>query len=149
MHISQRGINLIKRFEGFRAQAYKPVPGEQFWTIGYGDYGPHVRKGQVITEAEGERRLRARLLEFERAVDQAVTTHINQNRFDALVSLAYNIGVGAFKTSTVLRMVNQRKFRRAALAFALWVRGANGPLPGLVRRRAAEARLFRRPIKRS
>lgn len=146
MRTGRRGVNLIKRFEGFRAVAYKPVAAEKFWTIGYGDYGPHVRRGQRITRAEGERRLRRRLFEFERGVDRMVMTHINQNRFDALVSLAYNIGLGAFADSTVLRRVNARQFDQAAAAFHMWTRGASGPLPGLVRRRNAEARLFVRPV---
>jgi lysozyme len=145
--ISQRGVNLIKRFEGFSAKAYK-LPGEQFYTIGYGDYGAHVGKNDVITRAEGERRLRKRLREFEAGVNRMVTTHVNQNRFDALVSLAYNIGLGNFQKSTVLRQTNQRNFVRAAAAFHLWVRGATGKLPGLVRRRNAEARLFLRPVPR-
>jgi GH24 family phage-related lysozyme (muramidase) len=148
MRLSQRGVNLIKSFEGFSAVAYKPVKAEKFWTIGYGDYGPHVHQGQRITRAEAEKRLRRRLKEFEAGVDRLVTTHINQNRFDALVSLAYNIGLGAFANSTVLRMVNQRKFKRAAAAFHLFVFGATGKLLGLVRRRNAEARLFVRPLRR-
>lgn len=149
MRASRRGINLIARFEGFRARAYKPVAAERFYTIGYGDYGAHVSRNAVITKAEGKRRLRNRVnKEFAPAVERLVTTHINQNRFDALVSLAYNIGIGAFATSTVLRRTNARQFVRAAAAFHMWTRGASGPLLGLVRRRNAEARLFVRPIKR-
>lgn len=149
MRISQRGVDLIKRFEGYRGHAYKPVPGEKYWTIGYGDYGPHVKPGQYITEKEAERRLRHRVTtEFAPEVERLVTTHVNQNRFDALVSLAYNIGLGNFKSSTVLRETNRRHFLRAAAAFHMWVRGASGPLPGLVRRRNAEARLFVKRIPR-
>jgi lysozyme len=148
MRISQRGIDLVKKFEGFRAVAYKPVAAERFYTIGYGDYGAHVKRGQRITKAQAEQRLRQRLKEFESGVEHMVTTHVNQNRFDALVSLAYNIGLGNFKSSTVLKEVNRRHFLRAAAAFHMWVRGASGPLAGLVRRRNAEARLFLRPVRR-
>lgn len=148
MNISQRGVNLIKRFEGYRGHAYH-LPGEKFWTIGYGDFGAHVKAGQYITEHEAERRLRHRLsTEFEPGVNRLVTTHVNQNRYDALVSLAYNVGLGNFGSSTVLRQTNRRHFLRAAAAFHLWVRGATGKLPGLVRRRNAEARLFLRPLRR-
>lgn len=148
-HISDRGVNLIKSFEGYRGHAYK-LKGEQFWTIGYGDYGAHVGPRDFITEKEATRRLKKRLeREFVPAVNRLVTTYVNQNRFDALVSLAYNIGVGNFAKSTVLRMVNQRKFKRAAAAFHMWVGGMGVKrLPGLVRRRNAEARLFVRPIQR-
>lgn len=150
-HVSTRGVNLIKKFEGFRSHAYKPVPGEQYFTIGYGDYGPHVGRNDVITEAEATRRLKKRLeREFVPAVNRHVKTYVNQNRFDALVSLCYNIGEGNFASSTVVKMVNQRKFARAAAAFHMWVRGAGGvKLLGLVRRRNSEARLFVRPVRRA
>jgi lysozyme len=147
MQASRRGINLIAGFEGFRARAYKPVAAERYYTIGYGDSGKHVHASDVITKAEAKARLRRRVnREFAPAVERLVTTHINQNRFDALVSLAYNIGIGAFSTSTVLRETNARHFTRAAAAFHMWTRGASGPLLGLVRRRNAEARLFVRPV---
>ena len=146
--INAAGLALIKRYEGCRLTAYR-LPGEAHYTIGYGDYGPHVRRGQRITQAEANRRLRGRLEEFEAGVDRLVTTHINDNRFAALVSLAYNIGLGNFASSTVLRETNRRHFKRAAAAFAMWVRGMGGRrLLGLVRRRASEARLYtRRPTR--
>lgn len=140
--INARGLSLIKRYEGCRLTAYK-LPGERYYTIGYGDYGPHVKRGQRITKTEADRRLRVRLREFEEAVERLVTTKINDNRFAALVSLAYNIGIGGFASSSVLRYTNQRRFKRAAASFALWVRGMGmARVPGLVARRAAEARLF-------
>jgi GH24 family phage-related lysozyme (muramidase) len=150
MRVSQRGINLIKKFEGVRLKAYKPVPTEPGWTIGYGHHGLDVHKGMVITESHAERFLRRDLAAFEQGVERLVTTHINQNRFDALVSLAFNIGLGNFANSTVLREVNRRHFVRAAAAFRLWSRGGAPPrvLPGLVRRRAAEVRLFIRPLRK-
>lgn len=140
---NQAGVDLIKRFEGFRADAYRPVPGERWLTIGYGHYGPDVRAGQRITRKQGEVLLKRDLRRFEHAVDTLVTTRINDNRFAALVAFAFNVGEGAFANSTLLRLVNQRRFGLAAAQFALWVRGAGGVrLLGLVRRRAAEARLF-------
>lgn len=149
MRISNRGINLIKRYEGLSLKAYKPVDSEPGWTIGYGHHGPDVHKGEVITEAHAERILRRDLLDFERGVDRLVTTKINQNRFDALVSLAYNIGLGNFASSTVLRETNKRRFVRATAAFRMWIKGGQPPKPlaGLVKRRASEAWLYRRRIR--
>jgi GH24 family phage-related lysozyme (muramidase) len=148
MRISNRGIRLIKRYEGVRLKAYKPVPTEVHWTIGYGHYGPDVRRGQVITEAQAEKLLRADLRKFELGVTRLLKTRINQNRFDALVSLAFNIGLGAFAESTVLRETNRRRFKRAAAAFGMWVKGGGRVLPGLVKRRASEAWLYARPVRK-
>ena len=150
MRISNKGVALIKRYEGVRLKAYKPVPTEPGWTIGYGHHGPDVHPGMVITESHADRLLRRDLRAFEEGVDRLITTHINQNRFDALVSLAFNIGLGNFQNSTVLRETNARHFVKAAAAFKSWVKGGNPPkvLPGLVKRRASEAWLYTRPVKR-
>lgn len=150
MRISQKGIDLIKRYEGVRLKAYKPVPTEPGWTIGYGHHGPDVHKDMVITESHAERFLRRDLERFEKGVNEMVTTHINQNRFDALVSFAFNVGLGNFQNSTLLRETNKRRFGRAAAQFCLWVKGGSPPkvLPGLVKRRASEAWLFTRPVRR-
>lgn len=149
MKTSQRGIDLIKRFEGFVDHPYKPVPGEQFYTWGYGHYGPDVPgPGHHITEHHAERLLRADLHTFEEVVNRLVTHKINQHRFDALVSLCYNIGPGNFANSTVLRQTNKRRYKLAAAAFLLWNKG-DSPLrvlPGLTRRRRAEARLYLRKV---
>lgn len=149
-HVNRAGLRLIKRFEGFRADAYKPVPGERWWTIGFGHYGPDVKPGSHITREQGEEILKRDLFKFEQAVSRLVTTRINDNRFAALVAFAFNVGVGAFENSTLLRLVNRRRFGLAALQFAVWVRGAGGVrLLGLVRRRAAEAALFVKRPKES
>lgn len=146
--INAAGLALIKRYEGCSLKAYR-LPGEEFWTIGYGDYGAHVRPGQHITQHEADRRLRDRLEEFEAGVARMLTTHVNDNRFSALVCLAYNIGLGNFESSTVLRQTNARHFRLAAAAFSMWVRGMGGRrLLGLIRRRASEARLYTRRPRR-
>lgn len=150
MRISQKGINLIKRYEGLSLKAYKPVPTEPGWTIGYGHHGSDVHRDMRITESHAERLLRRDLVRFEKAVSSMLNTHVNQNRFDALVSLAYNIGIGNFSASTVLRETNKRHFLRAAAAFRLWIKGGFPPktLPGLAKRRASEVWLFMRPIRR-
>ena len=149
---SQAGVDLIKSFEGFVDHPYKPVKAERHWTWGYGHYGPdvpHPLTGKRISRKDGEILLRRDLRRFEAAVDRLVTTDINENRFSALVAFCFNVGEGAFASSTLLRLVNRRRFGLAAVQFALWVRGAGGVrLLGLVRRRSAEARLFlKRPTK--
>lgn len=151
MRTSQRGVDLIKSFEGYRATPYKPVKGEAHWTWGYGHYGPDVpspSSGRKITHKEAEALLRKDLRHFEDTVNHLLKTHVNQNRFDALVSLCYNIGPGNFAKSSVLSRVNKRQFTRAAAGFLLWDKGGVPlkVLPGLQSRRRAEARLFLRRV---
>lgn len=130
-------------FEGFRDHAYKPVPGEQFWTIGYGHYGPDVKPGDTVTRGDARRLLREDLAEAETAVRREVNVPLTQGQYDALVSFTFNVGAGALAESTLLRKLNRGRYRRARWQLHRWVNGANGPLPGLVRRRKAEARLWR------
>jgi len=99
MKTSPKGIALIKEFEGLRLKAYK-CPGG-VWTIGYG-HTAGVRPGMVITEAQAEEFLKEDLFSCENAVNNQKLS-INQNQFDALVSLIYNIGIGNFQKSTLLR----------------------------------------------
>lgn len=151
MRTSQKGIDLIKEFEGFVDHPYKPVKGEPHWTWGYGHFGPDVpspKSGRKITRTQAETLLRKDLQTYEDAVNRLVKTHINQNRFDALVSLCYNIGPGNFAKSSVLSRTNKRQFKLAACAFLLWDKGGVPlkVLPGLTRRRRAEARLFLRKV---
>lgn len=136
------GLEIIKHFEGCKLAAYQDVA--DVWTIGYGDTGPDVKPGLVISQEEAERRLANRLArEFEpgvrAAIEDAPTT---QGQFDSMVSLAYNIGVAAFKSSTVARMHKAGNYTAAAEAFLLWVKAGGKVLSGLVRRREEEARLY-------
>ena len=143
MKTSQRGINLIKEFEGFRAEAYKPIPSDP-WTIGYGTIRG-VKPGDVITRAEAERRLRHELVEYERAVERATGGNATQPQFDALVSFAYNVGVKGMAGSTVIKRHNAGDHQAAARAFGLWNKAGGKVWPGLTRRRAAEAALYLTP----
>jgi lysozyme len=149
--INQAGLNLIKEFEGFAeaipgttsVRAYPdPGTGGDPWTIGYGHTGPDVRPGIVFTQAQAEAALRSDLRGAEAAVLQAVTVALTDNQFAALVSFTFNVGAGAFQDSTLLRLLNQGDYTGAAGQFGQWVNGGSGPLPGLVRRRAAERALF-------
>ncbi len=137
--ISQKGIDLIKRWEGFRSNAYL-CPGN-VWTIGYG-HTKNVYQGMCISKAQAEELLKSDLRYFENAVRKFVTVKLNQAQFDALVSFTFNVGVYAFKKSTLLRLVNQGDFLGAAKQFGRWVNANGKKLPGLVKRREDEKKLF-------
>ena len=136
---SAKGINLIKEFEGFRARSY--LCPANVLTIGYG-HTKTCQPGQVISTIKGEELLKEDLVRFERAVNVLVKVPLTQNQFDALVSFAFNVGVGAFKKSTLLRLLNQGNYKQAADEFMRWVHGGGVKLAGLVRRRQAERNLF-------
>lgn len=139
MKISQRGLDLIKQFEGLKLTAYLCPAGVP--TIGYGTT-KGVRMGQTITAAEAERMLAQDVEKFAKGVREAVKVPLEQHEFDALVSLAYNIGLGAFRTSTLLRLLNAGDKEAAAKQFDRWNKAGGKPLAGLTRRRAAERKLF-------
>ena len=138
--INQAGLDLIKSFEGLRLKAYRCPAG--IWTVGYGHTGPDVRPNTHITQQEAEALLKGDLDKFEAGVEKAVGPNTTDNQFAALVSLAYNIGLGAFLRSTVLRQHRAGNHKLAAAAFLMWVKGGGRTLPGLVRRRAAERALY-------
>jgi lysozyme len=144
MRTNKAGLNLIKEFEGFRTKAYKCPAG--VWTIGYGHTSmagpPAVKPGMVVSRTEAEAILRRDLKVFEDGVKSAIKVQLNSNQFSACVSLCYNIGVGAFSRSSVARFCNKGQWKKAADAFALWNKAGGKVLPGLTRRRAAEAALF-------
>lgn len=137
--IGQRGLALIKSFEGLALKAYKCPAG--VWTIGYGSTGPHVVPGKAITEKEAEALLLEDLSRFEAAVD-AKCPKATQNQFDAMVSLAFNVGSAGFTRSTVARKHNAGDHAGAARAFGMWNKAGGKVLAGLTRRRAAEAALY-------
>jgi lysozyme len=133
------GLALIKRFEGLKLRAYTCSAG--VWTIGYGSTRA-VRPGMVITQADADARLREDLSDAEEAVAILIDVPLSPNEFSALVSLVYNIGAGAFGSSTLRRLINSGDRKGAALQFKRWNRGGGQILNGLVKRRAAETALF-------
>lgn len=139
MRTSQKGINLIKKFEGCRLEAYKCPAG--IWTIGYG-HTKGVKDGQIITQEQAEEFLREDLRIFEQAVESCVKVPLSQNQFDALVSFCYNCGNGALKTSTLLRLLNEGKYKDASEQFLRWNKAGGKVLAGLTRRREEERELF-------
>lgn len=141
--INQAGLDLIKRFEGLRLQAYDDngaMPGG-VWTIGYGHTGG-VRPGDEITEAEAERLLREDLATAERAVIRLVHVPLSGNQFATLVSFAFNVGEGALARSTLLKRLNQGRYEDVPAQLMRWVFQGKTRLRGLERRRAAEADLW-------
>ena len=140
MDISQNGINLIKRFEGCRLTAYK-CPAN-VWTIGYGHTGSDVKQGLTITQEQAEKLLKSDLVVHCNNVSKLVKVPLNQNQFDALVSFEYNLGYGNLSRSTLLALINQKKFKEASEEFKKWKYAGVKVLAGLVKRREAEKELF-------
>jgi len=143
--IDPRAIGLIKEFEGFRATAYLDAVGVP--TIGYGTtaaagVGITPKLGMTISEAEAEMYLTRAVEKFAARIRPALIREPTPAQFGAMVSLAYNIGPGAFKGSSVLRLFNAGDPAGAADAFRLWNKAGGRVLNGLVRRREAELALF-------
>lgn len=145
MHISKAGLDLIKKYEGCRLEAYKPVPDEPGWTIGYGHHSPSVKQGMTITQEIAEQLLKEDLAKFERVVNN-IGVRLRQNEFDALVCIAFNIGEGAFITSTLRKKVIEKARKDAEIQaeFKKWNKSGGKVLQGLVNRRADEADLWLR-----
>jgi GH24 family phage-related lysozyme (muramidase) len=146
MKTSQNGVNLIKSFEGLVLHAYKPVSTEKYWTIGFGHYGSDVREGSTVSKEEAEQLLKYDLGKYEYGVSQMVKVPLNTNQFDSLVSFAYNCGLEALRSSTLLKKLNAGDYKGAANEFSKWVNAGGKQLAGLVRRRAEEKALFLKPI---
>ena len=145
MKISAAGIELLKQFEGCRLTAYQDSVG--VWTIGFGTT-TGVKEGQTISQVKAEEYLRFDLAIFEKAVTESLKVPVNQNQFDALVSFTYNVGVSAFRSSTLLNLINEKTDKKVVAAeFSKWVKAGNQTLPGLVSRRKAESELFLKGAK--
>ncbi len=144
MKTSSKGIDFIKSFETLQKKAYKAVPTEKYYTIGYGHYGPDVEPDSTITEAEAEQLLAEDLSDTERAVSNATAGwNLRQCQFDALVSLAFNVGVNAFQSSTLLKLVKQGASEDVIRnEFGRWCHCGGRVLKGLQRRRQAEADMY-------
>lgn len=140
--MSPDGVAILQYFESCRLQAYWDADGE-VWTIGWGDAGPDVVPGLRISQAEADQRLQRRLeREFVPGVLAALTRPATQAQLDAMVDLAYNIGVAAFRGSTLVRLFNAGDQAGAAEQFLRWNRSGGRVLLGLRRRRAADRARF-------
>lgn len=140
MKTSQKGIDLIKRFEGFSPTAYLCPAG--VWTIGYG-HTAGVRAGDSVDEDTAEDFLREDLADAEGAVGKYVKVPLKQWQFDALVSFTFNLGSGNLYSSTLLKKVNRNPDDSAIRQeFEKWVYAGGRVLKGLVDRRKAEADMY-------
>lgn len=144
MSVSNKGVDLICEFEGKRLVAYDDGVG--IWTIGFGTIkypnGTRVKKGDTCTLDQAKEYMRHDLIEFEHTVNSSVKVPLNQNQFDALVSLAYNIGSNAFKSSTLVKKLNTGDYQGAADQFNAWINAGGKRMQGLVNRRDREKLLF-------
>lgn len=144
MQTSEKGIALIKQFEGCKLTAYQDSVG--VWTIGYGWTQPvdgkPVRAGMTIKQETAERLLKTGLVSYESDVSRLVKVGLTQGQFDALVSFTYNLGARSLSTSTLLRKLNAGDYVGAADEFLRWNKAGGKVLNGLTRRREAERALF-------
>lgn len=140
MKTSQKGIDIIKTFEGTVLKVYKDAVGLP--TIGIGHL---IKKGEVfttITQQQAEELLAKDLKQFEEGISTSVKVALTQNQFDALVSFAFNLGIGNLNSSTLLKKLNVGDIQGAADQFPRWNKAGGKTLAGLTRRRLAEKELF-------
>ncbi|CZX20467.1 glycoside hydrolase family protein [Enterobacter kobei] len=144
MQTSEKGIALIKQFEGCKLTAYQDSVG--VWTIGYGWTQPvdgkPIRAGMTIKQETADRLLKTGLVSYESDVSRLVKVGLTQGQFDALVSFTYNLGSRSLSTSTLLRKLNAGDYAGAADEFLRWNKAGGKVLNGLTRRREAERALF-------
>lgn len=142
MRINQKGLELIKKYEGCRLLAYKCPAG--VWTIGYG-HTADVKSGMAITKADAERLLLQDLKRFEEGVEALVKVPLTSNQFSALVSFAFNCGLAALRSSTLLKKLNIGDLNGAAREILRWDKVNKKPVEGLTKRRKEEQQLFLTP----
>jgi len=140
MKTSQEGICLIKKFEGWELEAYQC--SANVWTIGYG-HTKNIVKGDTCTKEEAEQILTDDLEEFEGYVNNLVEADLNQSQFDALVAWTYNLGPTNLKSSTLLKRLNEGDMDDVPHQIRRWNKAGGQVLDGLIRRREAEALLFK------
>jgi len=137
---SQQGLELIKRFEGFSSKPYLDPVGIP--TIGYGHTFGVTMDMRPISEERATEYLKEDVLHAELGVKELVRVPLTQNQFDALVSFTYNLGVGNFELSTLLRKLNSSRYDDVSAEFGKWIYAGGKRLRGLEERRRAEAELF-------
>ena len=139
MKTGEAGKCIIKGFESLRLKAYRCLAG--VLTIGYG-HTKGVTDGQIITPDDAEKYLEEDLQKFEKGVSFLCKVPLIQNRFDALVSFSFNVGLGALERSTLRMKLNRRDFSGASKELLKWDKIAGKKVKGLIRRREAEKKLF-------
>ena len=132
----------VKGFEGCKLKAYLPT-ADDVPTIGWGSTGPDIRLGMLWTQAQADARFSSDLAKFADGVDRLIgSVETTQRQFDAMASLAYNIGLGDFAKSTLLRLHKDGCPNAAEGQFVRWNKQAGKVLKGLTRRREAEAAMY-------
>lgn len=139
MQISNKGLDLIKFYEGLELEAYKCAAG--VLTIGYG-WTHDVKEGDTITEERAEELLREGIVQYENAVDDLVNVPLEQHQFDALVSWVYNLGKANLAASTLLKKVNAQEMDEVPEQIKRWNKAGGKVLEGLIKRRESEAHLW-------
>jgi len=144
-YVTNETIQLIKKFEGFRKNAYQDVAG--IWTIGYGNTEytnkSKVKEGDVITRSDAEILLSDTVAEYASAICEFIKSELNDQQFGALVSFTYNVGITAFKRSTLLRKLNSDPMDPAiANEFGRWVKAGGKTVSGLIKRRKEESDFY-------
>jgi lysozyme len=142
--INDLGLNLIKSFESCRLNTYKDIVGVN--TIGWGHTGDLATPGNVIDQETADNILIEDLERFEHGVTHIITSSINDNQFSALVSFAFNLGLGNLRESHLLLLVNSDNFTQAAEQFVRWSHAGGKEVAGLLRRREAERDLFTKEL---
>ena len=138
MHINEAGLQILKNFEGCRLKAYKPVPTEKEYTIGWGHYG--VPAGTVWTQKQADDQLIKDLVKYEKYVD-SMHRNFNENEYSALVVFTYNCGIGSLTT-----LCKNRTNKQIGEALILYNKAGGKVLAGLTRRRKAEQELYFTPV---
>ena len=139
-----KAVELVKGFDGFSPKAYLRPAGVP--TIGYGHTG-NVRPDDTITPEEAESLLEKDLAKFDAGIKKSVKVPLNENQLAALTSFAYNVGLGAFNNSTLLKQLNEGHYELAADQLLRWTKAGGKELKGLVTRRAAERAVFLTPVE--
>ena len=143
MVYSPTGLLLTKSFEQCRLVPYQDLGNKGIWTNGWGNTHGVVPNGPAIMQAQADADLQHNVMSATYGVNHYVAVRLSQNEFDALVDFVYNVGVGNFAASTMLRKVNCGDFTGAATEFERWDMAGGVHLAGLLRRRVAEQGEFR------
>lgn len=139
MNISEKGLQLLKHYEGCELNAYRCSAG--VLTIGYG-HTKGVTEDMVITQEEADQMLQDEMPEYEGYINDMVTVELNQDQFDALVCWVYNLGSGNLASSTLLKVLNEGDYEAVPEQMKRWNKAGGKVLNGLTKRRDSEAKLF-------
>lgn len=143
MKLNESGIDLVKDCEGLSLKAYPdPATGKSPWTIGYGHTGREVTPGLVWTKEHCEDILILDLGKVSTQLQTYITTDLNDNQFNAIISFTYNVGIRNFATSTLLKLINEGNLAQASLEFPKWDYAAGKEMQGILNRRLKEQKLF-------